>query len=381
MRPDGKYGGHVYLPLWPRWVVRRGLAGRRGLAEIVGTLMLVLIVVAAAVAFSFFVASYESQLTNEERAAHDRQLESVRVVSISETGGGVYLTLHLASGDVNWMNLTGYAVNGAEVPLWTYQPSGGGLESCSWPSNVSTCTELAPLSDAVVNLSGFGILTLSEVVHLDVFTKLSNEFGFLFLPPVAIEKASIIPIGNQSEPLFDGSPSYVPVGGDNASIASYVWTMRPSFREITGNVTVNPSQPDKVVDLNFSTANPASVLGPIAGTPPFDDSACAESVCFDEFNLPNDTRWSVFVNSGFYGPYTIDSRNASGGQINVTLAAATYPYEAFVSAPSPFGYYGPQVEVYQLSSVPPTEAVYWSVSLTVTDTDGLTNTTSVVYQT
>jgi flagellin-like protein len=56
--------------------VHRRRLGSRGLSEIVGTLMLVLIVVSAATVFAYYVASYEQQLIAEQSLNHQRSLES-----------------------------------------------------------------------------------------------------------------------------------------------------------------------------------------------------------------------------------------------------------------------------------------------------------------
>src|SRR5580658_2431834 len=56
---------------------------RRALSEIVGTLFLVLIVVAAATAFAAFVAGYQSQVQAQEAVAHDRSLESPKVLDVT----------------------------------------------------------------------------------------------------------------------------------------------------------------------------------------------------------------------------------------------------------------------------------------------------------
>ena len=200
----------------------------RGLAEIVGTLMLVLIVVAAAVAFSLFVASYQTQVQNEQRASHDRSLEAIHIISITTIANGSSSVIHLVSGDVNWMNLTGYVVNGIEVTQWDFQAAGGAAVSCSWPSTQANCTELAPLSAAtltlIYNLSQ--TLSPSKAIRLSVFTKLANQFNFEFFPPVAIIKVSELPDGSSKfDPLFDGSASYEPMGGDNATIIEWNWTI------------------------------------------------------------------------------------------------------------------------------------------------------------
>ncbi len=67
--------------------MRRVRGNSRGLSEIVGTLILILIVVAAATALSVFVTGYEKTVLSQEANTHERTLESYTIfgVNVPET--------------------------------------------------------------------------------------------------------------------------------------------------------------------------------------------------------------------------------------------------------------------------------------------------------
>jgi flagellin-like protein len=237
------YGRHAYDPPPARRDVRRRPASHRGLAEIVGTLMLVLIVVAAAVAFSLFVASYEKQVLAEENATHLQKLEAVRIVDITPTTGWTELSLTIASGDVNYMNLTDYDLNGQPISYWTLPytlpftingtPTVITL-SCEFPGNQS-CDMVAPFGQVTVMLVPQVPLTPSADIKLNVFTALANDFTFTFIPPTAIAKVSYVQTGpGVTTPVFDGSGSFQTAEADNASLVSWDWTLTATNGTVVG---------------------------------------------------------------------------------------------------------------------------------------------------
>ncbi len=236
--------------------------GSSGLSEIVGTLMLVLITVTAATLFAAFVSTYEKQVLSEESQKHDRSLETAQVSGIQLCSAltcpkfydGGYLpsgsevesvvNVTFVSGDVNPMYFYDYQVNGEpaegwlflpydNVPHWMEDPA---VDPSGWPGCQSintlgslqvgpnaSCSEVAPYGQ--VNVSLILLTPVAPPIRLEVFTALSDEFSYLFFPPVPIVKVTELPIGSETIPLFDGSSSYEPVGGDNSSIDSYVWTV------------------------------------------------------------------------------------------------------------------------------------------------------------
>jgi flagellin-like protein len=237
---------------------------RRGLAEIVGTLMLVVIVVAAATAFSFFVAAYQKQLQAEETANHNRALEDVKIISVSEVPcSGVTcndthasnesfaeLSFLVASLDVNSIGITGLLLNGRGVVNYTATfANGTSIDPCydksahipgNLTSGLVSCLPLSvpPYSSVrlVFNLDkngsgafAFGgtydlILPTTDVT-LQVLTQLTNVFTETFAPPDAIISVFFVSSGSSSIPVFDGLNSYQPVSANNVSIVWYNWTI------------------------------------------------------------------------------------------------------------------------------------------------------------
>jgi YVTN family beta-propeller protein len=201
--------------------------------------MLVLIVVAAAVAFSLFVASYQSQLTREEAATHARELESVRMINITVSPNGFNVYVTFVSADIQYMNITNYYLNGQSVQSWLYYPQGATPppwmvpgKGCTFPANES-CGLVSPLQQISVNLTAAG--SVGTPIRLSLFTARSNEFSYTFVPPTAIAKVYFVQIGaGETVPVFDGSASFQPSEPDNATITSYDWTVLPQELTPTG---------------------------------------------------------------------------------------------------------------------------------------------------
>ncbi|HXQ79400.1 MAG TPA: hypothetical protein VN819_04195 [Thermoplasmata archaeon] len=226
---------------------------RQGLAEIVGTLMLVVIVVAAATAFSFFVAAYQKQLQAEETLNHDRSLEAVNVIVISElpcsstvcdtpcTGCFANVTITVASLDVNPITVTGLFLDQHPVVNYTMEFNGATLTPCYNGSSRNNSTfglipcqpvNLPALAEAqlIFNLDNnkthtafwafggsFSSLFPTSYIALQILTGLGNEFSGSFVPPVAIAAITYV----SGTPVLDATTSYQPSG--NATIISWEW--------------------------------------------------------------------------------------------------------------------------------------------------------------
>lgn len=248
----------------------------RGLAEIVGTLMLVVIVVAAATAFSFFVAAYQKQLQANETTNHNRQLENLKVISLAVTTCSLTLgtcvdscsgatsdcfaelSFTVASLDVNNIELTSLFLNHDPIVNFSVQLASSIVSPCYNASNlqnstygVGTCLPASLPAFGTVTLnfdldaqfckSGgespcedpglfslwapTGSLTPTTVITLQALTGLGNEFTESFTPPDAIASVFYVPSGSTSVPVFDGLDSYQPPSSNNASILAYDWTI------------------------------------------------------------------------------------------------------------------------------------------------------------
>jgi len=241
---------------------------QRALAEIVGTLMLVVIVVAAATAFSFFVASYQKQLQAEETLSHDRALESVKVLDVAETTCAAYadhcnasgvpsdsfanVSFLVASLDVNKISISGLFLDGTGVVNYTavysnhtaVDPCYNASQHKPGPLNLLTglvaCVPIALDSYSSVrlyfnldeNLSGayafggsYASLLPTSVLTLKVLTLLTNAFTESFTPPSAIASVFFVSSSPSAVPVFDGLNSYQPVSSDNSSIVGYSWSL------------------------------------------------------------------------------------------------------------------------------------------------------------
>ncbi len=262
-------GGSVARPM------RRRLRRRsRGLAEIVGTLMLVVIVVAAATAFAFFVAAYQKELQAQETITHDRALEAIKVIGVTETPCSGHpgcpssdacldcfgwANFTVASLDINQIDVDNLFLDHLPVVNFSASIRGSASSPCYNASNLSDtnfgvepCKTLVIPGDATAILSfnlgacfhlgcgalparsywalgygsGPGTFAPSSPFDLQLLTGLGNEFTETLSPPVAI--ASVFYVSGSagtSVPVFDGLSSYQPKGADNASVSLYDWTI------------------------------------------------------------------------------------------------------------------------------------------------------------
>ncbi|MGB6500941.1 MAG: hypothetical protein WBG19_06045 [Thermoplasmata archaeon] len=236
--------------------------------------MLVVIVVAAATAFSFFVASYQKQVQAEETVVHDRALENIKLISLSSSSCSEYnettktcdrylpkdefarLTIKAASLDINSIAVTGVFLSGHPVDNYsvilghtTYDPcynTTGNTTTVCQPSllppyaeaqfvfNLGDSTNFSKLPKCFTVrildcLYAFGTpysstdISASHELDLEILTSLGNSFQGTFVPPVAKLGISFV----NSWPVLDGSGSYQPSGGvtTNATIDQWAWAV------------------------------------------------------------------------------------------------------------------------------------------------------------
>lgn len=206
----------------------------RGLSEIVGTLMLVVIVVTAATLLAAFVASYQKQLQTEEAFSHNQSLESLKVLglitSLNAAGTSFRnINFTLASEYINPSTILSISIN--NVPLRSFWWED--LANRSWQETVLGQTlTLAPQQEIYVstNTSSLNDSFLSapplpdQYLKFDVDTVLQNDFSRVFLPPVALAVVSNMTLSvSTSVTLLDASESFQP--GGNATIVQWNWSV------------------------------------------------------------------------------------------------------------------------------------------------------------
>jgi flagellin-like protein len=232
---------------------RRLRANALGLSEIVGSLMLVLIVVSAATAFSLFIAGYQKQVQAEQAQAHLKSLESLHVITVQSllnqsaqaTSSGQLLLLNFSveSLDINPTILTGLDVNNQAVrnySVWALNLTSGGFQSIQVAAlgqlyiqpneQFDLAVDVSPGANSSFYSSTFG-LSSSSYVQIDLFTYYANDFRASFLPPTAIALVTLDQTINSSGdpvavPILDGLNSVQP--GTNATIVSWGWNVTPS---------------------------------------------------------------------------------------------------------------------------------------------------------
>ncbi|HYK93951.1 MAG TPA: hypothetical protein VEY07_07930 [Thermoplasmata archaeon] len=220
----------------------------RGLSEIVGALMLVLIVVGAATALSLFVASYQKQLQAEQAINQARSLESIKILrattilNASASGSTTLLDVNftVASLNVNPAVVTGISVNNHPVrnyTVWQLNLTTGRFESDTVAAGGEL--QLSPREQFNVLVDGSGgvsgsfydptfLLHTSDYLQVDVLTAYENDFRTVFLPPTAIALVSLLQTWNGTAfvpvPLLDGSQSFQP---GNATLVGWSWSISP----------------------------------------------------------------------------------------------------------------------------------------------------------
>ena len=209
----------------------------RGLSEIVGTLMLIVIVVTAATLLAAFVASYQKQVQNQEAYAHEQSLESIKILGLEtalNAAGTGYRNINftMASESVDSSNVLGIAVNNVALSTyWWHNVSDqtwheSGLDIAS--SQVLTSLQqifISTNTSATNDSYSLGTTPLpNQYLKIDVYTVLQNDFRQVFLPPAPIALVSEInPSGNNPITLLDGSTSFQP--GGNATLVNWAWTV------------------------------------------------------------------------------------------------------------------------------------------------------------
>ncbi len=242
------------MPRSARTSVRRRRLHRgrkaRGIAEIVGTLMLILIVVAAAIALAAFVASYQKQLQAEESQAQQRSLESLKILSVtptlntSDTGEWSSFTFVLASEYINPSSVDAISLNGQPIRYYYVQnlssPASPPTQHDTTVANdtlvlsprqeVIVGVELDPSGGVYPNYSMFDptfVLSTSDYIQLSVYTALQNTFTTVFLPPTAIAYVTTLTSYSSNEPVqipvLVGTDSFQP--GANGTIVQWEWSM------------------------------------------------------------------------------------------------------------------------------------------------------------
>jgi flagellin-like protein len=259
--------------------MRRVRGNSRGLSEIVGTLILILIVVAAATALSAFITGYEKTLLAQEASTHEKTLESYKIFSISfpdnksATAAGPssagYLVFDLASTTVEPSSISSITIDNQPVAWYCALPytaivslasscvnQGGTLVNYTTPLPYSPLQEYKIFVNYDNNTTG-GILdsqflnansfsykfpyynmgalmadpeltaalasALSTTLTISVYTVYDNEFTQTLSVPVAVANVTtLVEPGTASTVVaLDGEASIQPGGND--SIVLWWW--------------------------------------------------------------------------------------------------------------------------------------------------------------
>jgi flagellin-like protein len=219
---------------------------RRALSEIVGTLFLVLIVVAAATAFAAFVAGYQSQVQAQEAVAHDRSLESLKVLDVtpvrdtnlSAPNDWATLNFTVTSLDSNPTIIDSLSLNKNPVRNYTaiaLNLTTGDYQTISVEAlgdlTIGPREQFNIILSVIPNTAASSMynpapLSTTSYIQLDMFTAYSNDFSAVFVPPTPIVVINYLSTdsgtGIVNIPILDGSDSLQP---GNSTLESWNWTI------------------------------------------------------------------------------------------------------------------------------------------------------------
>jgi flagellin-like protein len=226
----------------------------RGLSEIVGTLMLVLIVVSAATALSLFVSQYQKQVQQRQAISQQKSLESISVLRVTPSLNAsanltryAFLNFTVASLYINPVTVTQINLN--DNPLKQYNAWRLDLTSGTYQwVTIGAGGQLALGPREQVNLlvdlrnatsfsfyNGSFVLPSTSYLKIEVITAFQNDFSRVFIPPTAIGIVTTLETMNggggfSPVTVLDGSHSFQP---GNASLVAWSWNVTPD------NVTLN----------------------------------------------------------------------------------------------------------------------------------------------
>lgn len=265
---------------------RRLSAGRtaRGIAEIVGTLMLILIVITAAVALAAFVATYEKQLLAEQNTANQQKLENLKILSItpvpdaSNSSRWSSFSFVLASEYINPSIVDSISLNGQPLQaFWAVNLSNPNGVPVAYSSSTLSLLTLAPRQQVIVEVNltlGPGghfdsiynpsfFLTTTDYIEVSVYTQLQNTFSAVFIPPTAIAVVSSLATYSgglyETIPILDGSNSFA---ATNETVVEWDW-----------NVTNSTELPSTSANVSETTVSQAASPVAETGTATFDEPA------------------------------------------------------------------------------------------------------------
>jgi flagellin-like protein len=369
--------------------MRRFRADGRALAEVVGTLLLVVIVIAAVTAFSFFIAAYQSQVQNEEQYAHNQALESVHVYTLLVTAtaapskliGAINFTM--TSADVNSITVNNIEINGNPLAYYNVTPyqfgQPGTTLGISTASsnyilgpraeaqvevNVSTTCAASPTTPSPVCSSFYDRavqLDAGTYIEVSILTSYQNDFVSSFTAPSAVVQIETQQLGSTETTILDGTHSYQP---ENGTLESWSWNVTlptddscysvgtPYFTSTSAIVqTTCPMTSDGTYVIHLTVVNSYGLFGtatldytpepPAAPTALAAATGGAGAVDLTWTNpiglLTGDT---IYYSTAMSGPFTALPANgvssAPGGVVTATtvsglIATDTYYFEVSAS--------------------------------------------------
>ena len=373
--------------------------------------MLVVIVVSAATLLAAFVASYQKQLQTEETFSHDKGLESIEILALTtavHNGAFTSFNFTIASEYVNPSGILDVYIDGDPLLDFAWENVTTNTFGTYNPQTSANGMVVLPFQQVVIETCLVASCTIhgaavtdsflpgdapapNQYLKFDIFTHLDNDFSRSFLPPTPLPVVNELnPSGNNPITLLDGTTSLQP--GGNASIVNWAWSISGEGLE-----SASTSLSHATLQQNGTpVANGALVAGNVYGAGATASFAVPEGFVYGGGDSVALTLGGNLSASSNCTPVTnpvlrsVNSTSVSGSLLTVTFAlSATLPMgcsggslsvdNSGLSLNLTFNATGEEYEVSPALAPLAAEAAY-SVTLTVTNSDGLAGTSTISYQ-
>lgn len=210
----------------------------KGVSEVVGALILILVVVTAGTALAIFVSERQEKIQEQERLNDRRELEEMTVISIVpdyassdlNTLEFIVSSLHTENSFVSKINVNDAAIRqcyrfNESSELYDIPVSFLGSVKFTSLQQIKFRVSLNPAHFNFFNSPP--TIAESDFIKIDVFTELANQFSRTFMPPASL---IFIDVQSQYDPsiagysdmvILDGSLSDQP--SEDAYIISWEW--------------------------------------------------------------------------------------------------------------------------------------------------------------
>ncbi len=228
------------------------LENESGLSVVVGTLLLIMIVVASVSALSVMVSEAQKKEMDQRSLRAAVESENLKILSLAlndSDGDGYWNTIIL---DVVNLNTEESRVVGININERNAENYTDGIKGYNFQNQfpVPSARSRQIFLNFTSNFTSPLNISKNDAIRIILFTSLTNQFEHVFLPPVPIIKVNVESeqIGTEFHDVLtlDGSDSFEREG----TIINYRWQV--------GNDTWNQNLNGQKARMNFNLSNTGS---------------------------------------------------------------------------------------------------------------------------